>query len=77
MSLSHEGQEDFPRPVVTWYEEDAYDALSEESLLTGDAFSTIANRAARIYKKIMDAQRDGKKLAFIDNDVETVYRIDD
>jgi hypothetical protein len=56
----------FPRQIVIDYDEPAYDALSEESLLTGMSLSTLSNRAAQVYKRIMDAQRQGKQLSFSD-----------
>lgn len=69
----------FPRSVNVEFGETAYGDISLEEDLTGLNKSTITNRAVRLYHMIMERQRAGQPLGFLDPRTDTVeiIRVDD
>lgn len=74
-----EGDPSKPKRVVMELGSTAYEAISEEESLTGMNKSTITNRALQVYTLIMNQQREGKHVVFLDESMKhgNVIFIDD
>jgi hypothetical protein len=71
--------DDFPRRVSVELGEAAYTSASEEEELTGMNKTTITNRALQVYRLVMEKQRQGQSIGFLNPEAMTVdlWSIDD